>query len=452
MAHELGARKVLRAWLLGGALLGLVVAPAAAKTWYVQAAASPSPAAEGAFPSIQQALAVAAAGDEIVVRRGVYSEQLRTVRDGRPDAPITLRAMDGPGTVVVTAPGRVFTVDHEWVSVAGLTFDGQFGSDDTLRVATRARGFTLRDAEVRRSSRDLIDIGGTADVTIAGCLFHRALNPVGGRSDAHGIVAGAVRNLTITDTEIHTFSGDGIQVDSGRAAPGWDNVVLERLRIWLAPLAVTENGFAAGVVPGENAVDTKASADHPRARIAIRDTTASGFRSGLIGNMAAFNLKEHVEVTVDRVTVLDSEIAFRLRGGRPGAWVTIANAVVHDVAVAFRYEDDIERLRISNTTLGTGVARPFVAAASSPRGLEVRNLLVVGRLPEEAAHSSNKAVDPAGFVDASRHDYRLAPASAAVDAGVPIAGLETDRAGQPRSAGKAVDVGAYEFSPPARRN
>ena len=77
---------------------------------------------------------------------------------------------------------------------------------------------------------------------------------------------------------------------------------------------MAENGFAAGAVPGENAMDTKAAAANVRSRITVRDTIASGFRGGLISNMAAFNFKENVDATVDGVTVFDSEIAFRLRG------------------------------------------------------------------------------------------------------------------------------------------
>ena len=57
-------------------------------------------------------------------------------------------------------------------------------------------------------------------------------------------------------------------------------------------------------MPGENAVDTKVGPALPRASITIRDTTASGFREKcFIPNMAAFNLKESISATVDRVTV-----------------------------------------------------------------------------------------------------------------------------------------------------
>jgi hypothetical protein len=238
-------------------------------------------------------------------------------------------------------------------------FDGQYGADDTIRVTSAGSNLVLRDVEVRRSTKDLIDIGAPQHVLIEGSLIHHALNAAAGRTDAHGIVAAAVHDLVVRNTEIHTFSGDGVQIDPARSTPGWSDVTLDGDRIWLAPLPAAENGFAAGTVPGENAVDTKASANYPRATMEIRNTTAFGFRNGLIPNMAAFNLKENVDVTVDRVTVYDSEIAFRTRGGAPGAWVTAKNAVIHNVTTAFRYEDNIERLRIWNATVGANVTRAF---------------------------------------------------------------------------------------------
>jgi hypothetical protein len=412
-----------------------------ARTWTVEPADRPLRPA-GALASIQEAIALAAPGDEIEVGSGLYQEQLRTVRAGTTEHSIIVRARDGARSVTVTWPGRVLTVNHSFITVSGLVLDGQYGQDDTVRLGPAAHGFNLLASEVRRSSRDLIDMGGVHDVLIADCFLHHALNPLDGRSDAHGIVAGPVQHLVVRDTEIHTFSGDGVQVDAGRSSPGWTDVTLERMRIWLEPLPQTENGFAQGTVPGENAVDTKASGGYPRARITILDSTAWGFRNG-ISNMAAFNLKENVEAVVDRVTVFDSEIAFRLRGGTPGAWVTITNALVHSVNVAFRYEDAIERLRISHATLGAGIERAFLAAQSSTQGLDVRNVLVLGPLPQEAIDRSNQSVDARAFVDAAQHDYHLTRDSPAVDTGTTDE-VATDRDGVSRPQGPAPDVGAYE--------
>lgn len=431
----------------------VVTAPAQATEWFVAPGGTGNGTRAAPFGRVQDGLNATLPGDTVTVLPGTYAGAVQTVRSGSSGLSIRLRAQGARGSVILTAPGRVLRVDHAHVTVEGLVLDGQYGAADTVDVNSGAHFLTLRNVEVRRSSRDLIDMASPHGVLIEHCLIHHALNATNGRTDAHGIAAGAVQDLTIRDTEIHTFSGDGIQVDPARAAPGWNRVTVERARIWLAPLPVAENGFPAGSVPGENAIDTKASTSLPRATLTIRDTTAWGFRAGLISNMAAFNLKEQVAVTVDRVTVYDSDIAFRLRGPGAstvgGAWVTVKNAVVYNTATAFRYEDNIANLMIWNSTIGNGVTRPFRAASSGRSGLEVRNLLVRGSLPPEAAHTSNWSVGPEAFVNAAVHNYALAPGSAVIDAGIALLGVATDRIGTRRPQGRAYDVGAYEWISPA---
>jgi hypothetical protein len=436
-------RPVLRA-LLGVALLGLAT-PARAAEWFVSPGGVGTGSGSFPFGRIQDALNAARAGDVITVAPGTYAESLVTVRSGAAGAPITLRAAV-PRAAIVTRSGRVLSVGHPHLVVDGLVLDGQYGFDDVVRVSGTGDFLRLRNTEVRRTSRDLIDLGAPEGVLIEGCLLHHALNANGGRTDAHGVAAGGVRNMTIRNTEIHTFSGDALQVDPGRAAPGWDMVVVEGSKMWLAPLPAPENGFAAGVVPGENAIDTKQAATNVRSRLIVRDTIASGFRAGLIGNMAAFNLKEYVDVTMDGVTVHDSEIAFRLRGPGTGARVVLKNAVVYDVATAFRYEDDIQDLRIWNSTVGRNVVRPFYAASAPGATLEVRNLLSIPALGGEARGSSNLRVTAAAFVDAAAHDYHLVPGSPALDAGERLMGVTVDRDGVERPQGRTHDAGAYELA------
>ena len=435
---------------LGGLLVAgvlLIAVPADAAEWFVAAGGTGNGTSTAPFGQIQQALSVAQPGDTVTVRPGTYLEALRTVRGGLAGQLIRVRASATRGSVIVTTrSASVLRIAHPYITVEGLVLDGQYGAYDTVVVSTGANFLTLRNLEVRRSTKDLIDIGAPTSVLIDQSLIHHALNAANGRTDAHGVVAGAVRDLTIRDSEIHTFSGDGFQADPGRAAPGWSDVIIEGTRIWLGPLPAPANGFAAGIVPGENAVDTKTHASSPRARLTIRDTVAWGFRNGLITNMAAFNLKENVDVTVDRVTVHDSYIAFRTRGpgANGGARVTVKNAVVYNTQTAFRYEDDIETLNVWNTTLGANVARAFQAASSGNSGLDVRNLLVLGSLPSVGAHSSNLAVGDDAFVNVAAHNYTLAPGSAAIDTGATLAAVTVDRAGTARPQGNGHDVGAYE--------
>jgi hypothetical protein len=426
-------------------------APAGAAEWFVAPGGSGPGSRTAPFGNIQDGLNAAQPGDTVTLAAGNYTETIRTVRNGTESLPIRLRASGSRGTVVITFPGRVLRIDHASFIVERLVLDGQYGGDDTVDVNSGANDLIIRNTEVRRSTKDLIDIASPQRVLIEGCLIHHALNAANGRADAHGIAAGAVQDLTIRNTKIHTFSGDGVQVDPGRAAPGWNRVTIEGSQIWLAPLASPENGFAAGVVPGENAVDTKANSTLPRSTMTIRNTSAWGFRGGLIANMAAFNLKENVDVTINRVTVHDSQIAFRLRGptsSTAGAWVTIMNAVVHNTQTAFRYENNIDPLRIWNSTVGRAVTRSFQPASSTVRGLEVRNLLILGGRPSEATHPSNLAVGTTAFVDASADDYQLSSNSPAIDAGIALNDVTTDRAGVARPQGGAYDVGAYERPAP----
>lgn len=413
---------------------------AEAADWYVAVGGSGAGTSAAPFGAVQHGIDAAQPGDTVIVRAGDYDEALQTARAGNAAAPITVRA-GVPGTVVVRFSGRVLRVDHPYFVVEGLILDGQYGQSVAVTVAAAGSFFTLRNGEVRRSTRDCVDLGSATDVLIESSRIHHCLNAAAGRTDAHGVTGGPVRRLTLRNTEIHSFSGDAIQFDPGRAAAGWDDIVIEGCTLWLAPLPSDENGFLAGTVPGENAVDTKVGGSG-RPRITIRNTTAYGFRGGLISNMAAFNMKENIDAVLDRVTVYDSEIAFRLRAP---ADVRVSNAVVYDVDVAFRYEDGIDDIRVWNVTLGDGVVTAFRQAASAGSVLDVRNTLIVATaLPAEADGNTNRAVALSSFVDAVGGDYRLADGAAAIDTGETMPEVATDRVGVIRPQGAAYDLGAFE--------
>ena len=436
-------------WLPAALLVVLTGSVASASMLYVQPGSTGTGTVDRPFGTIREALAMAGAGDEVVLKPGTYTETLRTIRGGTSTRQrLVIRAEPSGRALLTSAAGTVLRVSHPFVTVRGLVIDGAYGPFDTVVVDSAASSFVLQRSEVRRSSRDCIDMRAPANVLVDGALIHHCLNAANGRTDAHGIVAGSVRNLTIRATRIHTFSGDAFQLDPGRTAPGWDDVTIERCQFWLEPLAAPENGFAAGAVPGENAVDTKTLATAARATIRIRQTEAWGFRGGLITNMAAFNIKEQVNAIFDRVTVSRSEIAFRLRGpgSNGGAWVRVQNAVVYDVTSGVRYEDDIERAEIWNSTFGRDVDRVFRAASSTAAGLDVRNVLFIGATrPSEMAGASNMNVTTTVFVSAASHDYRLLAGSVPVNAGVALAAVTTDRDGVARPAQGYWDVGAYEY-------
>ena len=404
--------------------------------------------------SIQAAINDARAGDIITLTAGTYEEGLSTESNGTEEAPITLRAAEDE-VVVITHPGEVFQIDHEYWVIDGITFDGQYGNNDTIEIRDSANHTRLQNVEVKQSGRDCIDMENPTGVrisnsTIHHCLYFDADND--DREDAHGITGGAVQDLRIENTDIHTFSGDGIQFDSNRSAPGWNDIYIEGCRLWLEPLTDDTAGFSAGDIPGDNAIETRTWNDAPEANITIVDTKAWGFRDGMgISNQTAFLFKEHVNVKLQRVHIHDSHIAFRVRGptsSRPkGATVHVENTLIHDVDIGIRYEDNLVNLSMAHMTFGSGIGAIFEEADSERTEFNIRNSLFLSdEVPVQVDNAShNRSASSDDFVNIEDKDHHLVETSAAVDAGTVISGIGTDLDGNPRIVGLAPDLGAYEY-------
>lgn len=247
--------------------------------------------------------------------------------------------------------------------------------------------------------------------------------------------------------------GDSLQVDSARS--GSNNILIENSTFWTGPLQANFNsGWQAGQNPGENAIDTKVDttggSSVPRLKITIKDMTTYGWNTNgppAMENRAAFNMKEKIAAVFDGVTVYDSEIAFRLRGARGNADVTMKNAVIYDVNIAIRAEDDLANLVVYNTTFGDGIGRviTFAGGSGGTGSWDFKNDLFVGSKPAQASHSSNILVTDSVFINSGARDYHLADGASPIDAGVTLSQVTLDRDGGARPQGVAYDVGAYEF-------
>ena len=228
--------------------------------------------------------------------------------------------MIGVGSVRITASGRVLDVAHRTI-FEDLSFDGQFGDRDTVRV--RADDVRFLGVEVFNSGRDGIDVGHVSGLLVQDSHIHHCVWP---GNDAHGIVGGLMTGAVVRNTRIHDVTGDGIQLDAGRAGGHWE------LRVEDVDISNT----------GEDGIDTKTGGT---GRLTVVGGVYRGFRNK--ANSAAFNIKETVVVTIDGVAVSDANIAFRLR--HP-ADVRLSNSTVRDSDRGIRYEDGIvEHPRVSVT-------------------------------------------------------------------------------------------------------
>jgi hypothetical protein len=83
------------------------------------------------LPSIQAALDEAEPGAVINLAPGEYREELTTMRDGEPDAPITIRGPEngtdpaGRNQAVLYGTDRIVNIDHNYHTLEGFTIDGQ---------------------------------------------------------------------------------------------------------------------------------------------------------------------------------------------------------------------------------------------------------------------------------------------------------------------------------------
>lgn len=454
--HQRGTpsrRRGVRIGLL--ALLGAVSCTVNAQTYYVDRAsgsdANSGTSTSSPWRSVSQVnQASLSPGDEVRFRRGqTFGGALELRDDGGRDQPIVVAAWGDGGPPVLYA----ITLRADHIVVEDMIIDHRKDPGDALRIRG-GRNITLRDLELRNGTSDAIDAHAADNLLVESVEIHHFLaGALGTEDDAHGVTATSTDGVTISDADIHHVSGDSFQADPNRT-PGaiTNNIVIEDSDLWTGPLAEDFNdGWSAGDVPGENAVDTKVLKsgyeDEPRMRITITNVNAYGWTKGpAINNRAAFNLKEKIDAVLNRITVYDSEIAFRVRGGRGNADTRISNAVIYDVDKAIRAEDGLANLKVYNATFGDGIGTLIqqAGADSDVATWDMRNNAFLDGPPSEAHTESNMAASVSDFESPDNADYRLTEGAELIDQGDSNLVVD-DRSGKQRTA--PIDVGAYEWNP-----
>lgn len=79
------------------------------------------------FKTIRHALEVAEAGDTIFLMDGVYMEDIKSIKDGYANAPITITG--SKHAVVKGSSNKIVKIEHDYIRLEGFTIDGHYKKD-----------------------------------------------------------------------------------------------------------------------------------------------------------------------------------------------------------------------------------------------------------------------------------------------------------------------------------
>ena len=131
--------------------------------------------------------------------------------------------------------------------------------------------------------------------------------------------------------------------------------------------------------------------------------------------------------------------------GIPIALTLVNNTFVGSTRSIYTAMHASSSITVSNNVFGPGITEPFIHI-NQPLEAILTNNVISNVSGYWDVQRSNLAIDP-GFYDPENGDYRLAPDSAAIDAGTNEAITDpdaTDLDGNPRIINGTVDIGAYE--------
>jgi len=400
--------------------------------------------------TIAAALAKAQVDNSIFVRAGTY-RQTGTLNMTK--AGVILRSMPGETATVEhgDGAGATFNIAAARVTLYGMVLNGRYVSGSrAITGQPTGSHFTAQALTVRNYTRHALDIDG-ADCQIIGSTINNILwydAAQGGRVDAHGIVTTNAQRMTIRSCKIYNVSGDCFQAGRGN----WQDIVIQDCSLLDKPLPAAAAGFPKGALAAENAIDTKVATTRAPARLTIRGCNIGGFRTTLIGNAAALNLKENIDAIVESCTIDNSVIGLRLRAP---AKVAVINTAVTKNDFAVRYEDGIADLKLAQNTFYNNKSLFKRAPSGSPGGagwIVTNNLFAGVALPAEAPGPKNVTC-PTTSIDTTT----LKPKVSTGLLGTPVTnflptwytglGLRYDLAKKVRST-TTPTVGAYEYIAP----
>jgi len=417
--------------------------------------AAASDANDGRAPSrpwrtIQKAARALRAGETARIRAGTYREADITLRhSGAEGAPITLAAWGGE--VVLDGAGlgaeAGILIDADWITLRGLTVQnmvygvGTYTEDPAGRfegivlqgVVARdndlvgvhlmaARGFALDGVEAYRNGADGIALMGPEEsYTSHGWVVGARTYDNGPADGAHGLSINQGHTIAVCDSVAYGNTSHGFDVsDWPKRNPISYNITLE----------------------GNTAYDHRAQAGFS---VNSDSTQVRLLRNVAYDNVVGFYCYEGCsDVTWAHNVATGNKHGFQVED-RPAVRVDTGSRAltfVNNISYANRWAEEdfaypaleVEHRRYEVEARYNDLVEDSLASAAARVGRDDYQRDALDALGE-----GNRAVAPR-FEDEAAGDFRLAPTSPLIDAGVEIA---VDGADEPY-AGDAPDVGAFE--------
>ncbi len=416
-------------------------------TYYVSPSGSDDGLGSESDPwlTIQHAADEAMPGDTVLVREGVYSEQVFTVRSGEEDAYIVFASYPGEtpvvdGTGVVTGDNGV-VISHSYIKFEGFVVRNWGGNGFWV---TGASFVEISDCEVYNVTFGVGFADGAHDFTVSGVVAHHFdlygfdASPSGGDPCYNGAFVDCVAHTGRDPTqnvdgfalghgEQHDFQFircttydvfDGFDISARRttlsrclAHDCWNGCY----KLWQDSVSLVNCiGYGGGI--------TVAELDWTGSPTTTFITNCTFFDAG------TFVL--WIENAADTLRMYNTIIS---GGDNIGLAFEMRSAANYFGDYNVFHDDDGER------TIAVGYTDEFSTADVSS-----------GTWTSYSGQDSHSvAVFDLGslFVDAGGGDLHLFDGSVGVDAGTALGAPPEDFDGNPRPTGAAVDIGAYEYQP-----
>jgi len=388
------------------------------------------------YRTIQRATDSARPGDTVTIRGGTYFENVKLTTSGNFfNRQIVIQAAANEKVILDGSrnPGgsAIFdTAGQDHLVIKGITVQNSSYSGIAVNGSYRVR---VEDCHTEHTPGSGIIIDKAHDVVVSHCDVSKACMRGGEESVSIKRSAQVVfENSTVHDTfhegidvkegsidvlvrrnSVHHVERQGLYADAWDADTGrirFEGNVIHDCMVGL--VACTETGGFLHDVEFVNNV--------------VYDCRGPGMMVAKWGN-------QRMNHRIRNVTYLNNTVVNCGGPGKNGIW---AGGMLME-------NDQAENVTVLNNIFsGNGFAQFRVTLNLAPKHIAAKRNLIDG-VGENI--TSDNLVGAVHFVDPVNKDFRLAPDSLGIGAGVIVDGVgEFDAAGNPRVRGQKIDIGAYQ--------